>query len=118
PVQGVRSELEQLVLNLVMNACDAMPKGGELTISLKRSAGAVVVLEIIDTGAGIAAAQEMAGRVQSTKRDGAGLGLSIAKAVGERHRGALSVSPVAGGTRAIVMFPTTRNLTKLELRDE
>ncbi|HEX5057719.1 MAG TPA: ATP-binding protein [Kofleriaceae bacterium] len=118
PVQGVRSELEQLVLNLVMNATDAMPKGGELVISLKRSAGAVVVLEITDTGAGVAVLPTN-GRSQSTKRDGVGLGLGIAQAVVDRHRGALNVSPLErGGTKAIVMFPTTRSLTKLELRDE
>ena len=54
-IHGVRSELEQLVLNLVINACDAMPDGGELVIAVRAAAGGVVVLELTDTGTGRAA---------------------------------------------------------------
>ena len=109
PVQGVRSDLEQLVLNLVINACDAMPNGGDLTIAVRRSVGSVVVLEIDDTGTG-AVATPINGYSPSTKRPGSGLGLGIAQAVVARHRGALSMAARdGGGTTVIAMFPTTRS---------
>jgi signal transduction histidine kinase len=109
PIQGVRAELEQLVLNLVINACDAMPKGGDLNIALRRSPGSVLVLEISDTGDGIVPPMRN-GRTHSTKRPGAGLGLGIVQAVVDRHRGAITIAPREdGGTRAVVMFPTTRS---------
>lgn len=105
---GVRSELEQLVLNLVINACDAMPKGGDLIIAVRRGAGSVVVLEIRDTGGGVIPARSSVnGRSISAKRAGAGLGLGIVQAVVDRHRGAVDMAPVEdGGTKVVIMFPT------------
>lgn len=101
-LHGVRSELEQLVLNLVINGCDAMPKGGDLTVGVRKSAGAVVVLEISDSGTGIT----IPINGSSTKRPGAGLGLGIAQAVVDRHRGAMNISPAdGGGTKVVVMLP-------------
>jgi two-component system, cell cycle sensor histidine kinase and response regulator CckA len=105
PIQGVRAELEQLVLNLVINACDAMRKGGDLTIAVRKSAGAVLVLEVSDTGSGLVNING-----SSTKRAGAGLGLGIVQAVVDRHRGAINIAPAdGGGTKVTVMFPTTRS---------
>ena len=106
-IQGIRSELEQLVLNLVINACDAMPRGGELKIGVRRSVGAVLVLEIADTGEGMVQDPSLNGRTLSTKRIGAGLGLGIVHAVVERHRGAINIAPAGGGgTVVVVMLPT------------
>jgi signal transduction histidine kinase len=110
PVQGVRSELEQLLLNLVINACDAMPAGGELTIAVRPSVGKVIVLEVSDTGGGLVIAANQLGHSLSTKRPGSGLGLGIAQAVVDRHRGAINMAPTeSGGTKVTVMFPTMRS---------
>jgi len=107
PIQGVRSELEQLVLNLVINACDAMPEGGDLSIEVRRTAGSVVVLEVSDTGAGFVP-EKINGT--STKHPGAGLGLGIVQAVVDRHGGAVNIAPLdGGGTKVIAMFPTARS---------
>jgi signal transduction histidine kinase len=110
PVQGIRSELEQLLLNLVINACDAMPHGGRLDIAVRRSVGSVVVLEISDTGSGMRHGTPPNGYSISTKRAGSGLGLGIAQAVVDRHRAAIGFAPAeGGGTRVTIMFPTTRS---------
>jgi signal transduction histidine kinase len=110
PVHGVRSELEQVVLNLVINACDAMPSGGELVIAVRRTAGSIVALEVTDSGEG------MAGPISggSTKRAGAGLGLGIVQAVIDRHRGAMNIAPATEGrgTKVIVMLPAMRSASK------
>lgn len=107
PVQGVRAELEQLLLNLVVNAADAMAEaGGALTITIRRSAASVIVLDVSDTGAGIGT--NGIDR-RSTKHPGNGMGLGIVQAVVERHKGALSItSRETGGTKVVVMLPTAR----------
>ncbi len=96
-LRAVRSELEQLVLNLVVNACDAMPAGGELRISVGR-ATAAVLLEVADTGIGMQAG--------TSKHPGSGLGLGIVQAVVDRYRGAIRiVSRPEGGTLVAILLP-------------
>jgi signal transduction histidine kinase len=108
-VYGVAAELEQVILNLVLNACDAMPRGGELRVCV-RARGDGIALEVIDTGGGIADAPRFAEGTLSPSskpgRAGAGLGLGIVRAVAERHRAALLIAPRdQGGTSVTVMFP-------------
>jgi signal transduction histidine kinase len=96
PVRGVASELEQLVLNLVINACDAMPDGGALHVAVTRTAAAAVLLRVADSGSGL----------DTRSRDRGGLGLSIVHAVVERHAGAVQfASRPGGGTVVDVVLP-------------
>jgi signal transduction histidine kinase len=96
-VRGVASDLEQLVLNLVINACDAMPDGGALHVSVTPTASAAVHLRVADSGHGLS---------RPSTRDGRGLGLGIVRAVVERQQGALHFADrPGGGTIVDVMLP-------------
>jgi signal transduction histidine kinase len=107
PVRGVAAELEQLVLNLVLNACDAMSGGGELFIAV-RASGYAVVLEVADTGGGltddISSSDGVSSPSNKPGRGGSGLGLGIVRSVAERHRARLDLGAHATGTRATVTF--------------
>jgi signal transduction histidine kinase len=98
-----RQELQQLLVNLVANAAQAMPEGGTLTMATKDwdGAGAVAGAEVIvaDTGSGIP--PEIRDRLFlpqfTTRRDGNGLGLWISLTLVERHGGAIEVEDAPGG---------------------
>lgn len=96
-VRGVATDIEQLVLNLVINACDAMPDGGMLHVAVTPTASAAVHLRVADSGVGLE---------RPSRRDGRGLGLGIVRAVVERHNGALRFADRAGGGTVVdVMLP-------------
>jgi PAS domain S-box-containing protein len=113
-----RGQLEQVLMNLVTNARDAMPRGGRLTISTgsvasdgsRMPAGAYALVEVSDTGVGIP--PESIGRVFepffTTKEagKGTGLGLAIVYGIVTRHGGVVEVvSPPGGGTTFRVLLP-------------
>jgi CheY-like chemotaxis protein len=97
-----------VLTNLVLNAVDAMPNGGDLDVYVRR-AGDSVEVEVRDTGCGIP--PEILARVFdpffSTKGEqGNGLGLAIAKEIVERHGGSLRVSSAPGsGATMTVSLP-------------
>lgn len=108
-VQGRQTLLGQVFLNIVLNACEAQPQGGEVRLAAHAAEGAVVVT-IADRGPGIAAAES--GRVfepfYSTKGS-TGLGLSTCYAIVEQHGGAIEAAPRAGGGAVFtIRLPMTR----------
>jgi len=100
-------QLQQAFLNLFTNACDAMQSGGTLTLRVR--GGTNVVIDIIDTGSGIAAADLP--RVMETffttkpPGKGTGLGLPICRRIVEAHGGSLCIEsePGRGATVRIVL---------------
>jgi PAS domain S-box-containing protein len=102
PIMGDRVLLEQLLLNLLLNALQALqgqaPETREITLTARVQAGQLVVT-VADTGPGIA--DEVAGRLFepffTTKAEGLGLGLKICRSIAERHGGQLCHHPRAGG---------------------
>jgi signal transduction histidine kinase/CheY-like chemotaxis protein len=98
-VHADRAQIEQMILNLVVNARDAMPHGGRLTLTTARVDGGVEFV-VSDTGVGMDAAtqQRIFEPFFTTKEAGrgTGLGLSTVYGVVEQHRGHISVDSAPG----------------------
>jgi len=107
-VDGVHSELREALSNLILNAVDAMPSGGALTIS-SRPEAAHIVVEVRDTGIGMSG--EVRGRIFepffTTKGEsGTGLGLALVYGIVDRHAGEIDVASTEGnGTTFTIRLP-------------
>jgi signal transduction histidine kinase len=105
--------LHRAVSNLVLNAMDAMPQGGTLTLRTCAKDGRVR-LEVSDTGAGITAEERrrLFTPYYTSKQHGTGLGLAIAQSVVSDHGGKITVESTPGsGTTFVIELPS--NLEKL-----
>lgn len=116
PVLGNVGALQQVFLNLLINARDAMPHGGTITISTE-STGYYIVVKFSDTGIGIA--PEHLDKIFmpffTTKGEGkgTGLGLSICRKIINEHKGEIKVESVVGkGTTFSVFLPMRRRLPR------
>jgi signal transduction histidine kinase/putative methionine-R-sulfoxide reductase with GAF domain len=105
-----REQMKQVVLNLLINAVQAMPEGGELKIAGQVSGNEQwVQLSVGDSGPGIPpeVMKKLFDPFFSTKETGVGLGLSIAHRIVDQHRGRIEVeSRVGEGTVFTVWLPT------------
>jgi two-component system sensor histidine kinase HydH len=103
-----RASLCAVLVNLCLNALDAMPAGGRLTVRL-RSTPAEAAVDVLDTGTGISA--ELVGKLftpfASSKPTGTGLGLCISKRIIDDHGGRISGSnrPAGGACFTITLPP-------------
>jgi len=111
-ILGNFTKLQQVFLNLILNARDAMPQGGQLTLRTD-TRDALVVVEVADTGVGIP--PEHLSKIYdpffTTKEVGRGTGLGLALTYGivQEHAGRISVeSKVGSGTRFTLTFPAAR----------
>jgi C4-dicarboxylate-specific signal transduction histidine kinase len=99
PVRGDRIELQQVVLNLIMNAVEAMSDADKraLRIASARDGQNDVRLSVCDSGRGLdpAVADHMFQAFYTTKSGGMGMGLAICRSIIQRHRGELSARPNA-----------------------
>ena len=107
-VMATPGELQQVFLNLVLNAVDAMPDGGTLHVSSYLTDDSYLAVEFSDTGRGIPAEHldQVFEPFFSTKDEGTGLGLSVSYNVVERHRGEIDVESELGeGSTFTVRLP-------------
>ena len=124
-VEGDPTQLHQVLLNLCLNARDAMPEGGTLSLNAENfdvdeqyatmtpglKAGPHVLISVIDTGTGIA--QDIVEKIFdpffTTKETGMGTGLGLSSALGivRSHGGVIKVYSAANGTTFRVFLPST-----------
>lgn len=110
PVRGARDELMQVVLNLLLNAVEAMSGGGTLEVTTSAADGHVRIA-IGDSGAGIDAAvrARLFQPFFTTKADGTGLGLSICQTLVRAHGGTIEVESDPGrGSRFTLVLPAQK----------
>ena len=122
-VQGTEYKLQQVFLNLFLNARDAMPRGGWLTIATSLRDDGMATVEVSDTGSGIP--PDYLSRIYDpffTTKDigkGTGLGLSITYGIVQEHGGTITCDSVVGqGTRFLLALPraSTKGLRREAVR--
>jgi two-component system nitrogen regulation sensor histidine kinase NtrY len=107
PILGDSELLHRALSNLVLNAMDAMPEGGTLTVSAVR-AREMVRISVADTGAGLTPeeCERLFTPYYTTKQHGTGLGLAIVQSVIADHNGTIAVENVeGGGARFVIGLP-------------
>ena len=100
-------QIRQALVNILINACDAMPNGGTLEIRSRRLNGDVEIV-VRDTGVGIPPEhlKKVLDPFFTTKEKGTGLGLSVVYGIIERHGGALKIDSAPGdGTTVTITLP-------------
>jgi two-component system, NtrC family, sensor histidine kinase PilS len=106
-------QVRQVVWNLLRNAAEAMPSGGDLTVRVARSDDEWVELAVIDTGVGIAVdeLEKIFDPFYTTKAQGSGLGLATVHRIVTEHGGTIAVTSEPGkGTEFRVRLPAGRDI--------
>ena len=114
-IRGNKTELQQVVLNMLTNACDAMPKGGSLIVKTDALQDRhMAVMKFIDNGIGIE--KENLDKIFdpffTTKKEGegTGLGLSVSYGIIKKHGGGISVESEPGkGTKFSIYLPAVKS---------
>jgi two-component system sensor histidine kinase HydH len=109
-VEHDSDQIHQVLLNLLLNSLQAIEQNGKITVNLE-SHGKAAVVQVIDNGRGIAPDQlpNIFRPFYTTKGDGTGLGLSLARRIVEDHQGRIDVSSTLGkGTTFSVVLPLQR----------
>ncbi|MFH0790824.1 MAG: ATP-binding protein [Candidatus Omnitrophota bacterium] len=113
-VIGDKFQIQQVFTNLILNAQQAMPKGGAITISTRQNENREIEISFADTGCGIA--EENMSRLFTpfftTKQigEGTGLGLSVSYSIIRKHNGRIFVESKLGeGSRFCIILPPAKN---------
>ncbi len=107
-ITGERNQLKQVFLNVLKNAIEAMPQGGEIVISLRKGAVEECIISVQDQGCGIP--EELLPRLgepfYSLKEKGTGLGIMICHKILKQHHGSITyTSKIKEGTRVEIKLP-------------
>ncbi len=112
PILGAEGEIRDALANLVLNAVDAMPEGGTVSVRSRTVGRDEICIEVMDTGIGMdeATRSRCLEPFFTTKGErGSGLGLAMVYGMLERHGGDIQIeSKQASGTRIRLTFPSTR----------
>jgi len=118
PVNGSAPDLREALTNLILNAVDAMPQGGTITLRTRRD-GARVALEVSDTGTGMS--EEVRRRCLepffTTKGErGTGLGLSMVYGILQRHEGIIDIQTKLGQGTSFILSLAAAIAPAMELK--
>ena len=109
PIQGSPTELREVLVNLVLNAVQAMPAGGTLTLRTLRVGTRAVAVEVGDTGVGMneSVRRRIFEPLFTTKgASGSGMGLTMSQGIVQEHNGRIDVESAPGrGTMFRLVFP-------------
>lgn len=108
-VKCEESQLKQVFINVIKNAIESMPKGGEITVEAKALGESQVLIRVIDQGCGIPREQlsKLGEPFFTTKENGTGLGLMVSYMIIQAHQGSLYIdSQVNHGTTVEVVLPS------------
>ncbi|MFA5904474.1 MAG: ATP-binding protein [Desulfobacula sp.] len=108
PVQADIRQLQQVFLNCISNAEDAMPEGGKITISMETRPDDTINIQIMDTGPGIPEEnlENAFKKFFTTKEKGMGIGLCVCKQIVLAHNGSISIENMSsGGLKAMITLP-------------
>ena len=102
-------KIRQALLNVVLNALQASPRGGKVTLAVARSGPETVRIRVVDRGAGMT--RQILERIRkpyfTTRSGGSGLGVAIARALVEQHDGRMLIESEPGkGTTVTIELPT------------
>lgn len=117
-LRGDPGQIEQVFLNLCLNAAHSMPTGGTLTVTARAEAGGAVLVEVCDTGKGISSAdlEHVFRPFFTTKENGSGLGLPLSRQIVMAHDGEIWIESVPGrGTSLFVRLPAAESPNKAEV---
>ena len=110
-ISGDRAQLKQLLLNIFMNALEAVEEGGQIKVRLSNRPSHRLLLEIEDTGPGVPAEilPNIFEAFVTTKPEGSGLGLAIGRAIANAHHATMRAENTPGGRgfKIILEFPVT-----------
>jgi signal transduction histidine kinase len=110
-IQADPEQLKEVLVNLIINACEAMEQDGSIVIEEKEdvpASGRVAVIRLTDNGPGIPESirENIFQPFFTTKEEGTGLGLSIATRIVEEHQGQLDIRSEEGqGSTFIITLP-------------
>lgn len=112
PIEVDRDQLKQTLLNLLFNACQAMPKGGRIEIVLATEGTTGILISVRDTGPGLSPdhLNKIFTPFFTTKENGTGLGLALSYAMIESHGGSLRAeNHPEGGALFLIRLPKEKN---------
>jgi C4-dicarboxylate-specific signal transduction histidine kinase len=118
PVSGDSIQIQQVLLNLVRNGCDAMmdidPPRRNMLLRTRSIGGSNVEVEVVDSGHGLSGSErdQLFDAFFSTKHDGLGMGLAISRSIIESHGGAIgATSNLEGGATFFFSLPATHQVS-------
>ncbi|HEX8995469.1 MAG TPA: ATP-binding protein [Ktedonobacterales bacterium] len=120
PILADADLIQQMLVNLVTNAMQAMPEGGILTLRARIDARGRTVLQVEDTGVGMSTERIRSAMRpgQSSKPGGMGLGLMVVRSIARQHQAQVRMTSAPGhGALVSITFPQCNDLTD-NLRDE